>query len=90
MWEKQDQKSQNVRYVPIQIENSQASTSTPIEMSKPSSRVRTVPVKLVSVQDSGSETPYRKPRMHTPVRPEIHTLVEAEDEPEVSYYYIMN
>lgn len=79
--------SKNVRLVPIQIEAGHPSTSTPIESSsKFGSRVRTVPIKLVGVSENGPGTPSRKPRMHTPVRPVIHAIVDDDDEPEVSAF----
>lgn len=67
--------------MPIQIEAGHPSTSTPNEGR---SRTQAVPVRLVGVSENGSSTPYRKPRMHTPVRPVIHAVIDDDDdEPEV-------
>lgn len=77
---KDDKQSKNVRYVPIQIERGHPSTSTPIDYSEKSSRVRTVPIKLVGVSENGLSTPSRKPRMHTPVKPVIHAVIDDEDD----------
>jgi hypothetical protein len=76
--------------VPIQIEAGHPSTSTPIEITgKATSRVRTVPIKLVGVTDNGS-TPLRKPRLHTPVKPVIHAVIDDEDDDqEVSFNYVL-
>ncbi|CAH0602809.1 unnamed protein product [Chrysodeixis includens] len=83
-WEKEEDKPKNVRYVPIQIE-SRPSTSTPNEPRQ--ARVRTVPIQLVGITtENGPGTPSRKPRMHTPVRPVVHTVEDDEnDEPEVTW-----
>lgn len=83
MWDKEERQSK-VRYVPIQVEAGHPSTSTPNEPSgKYTSRVRTVPVQLVEISKNGGLTPIRKPRMHTPVRPVVHAVIEDDDEPEV-------
>lgn len=74
--------SKNVRYVPIQIEAGHPSTSTP-NVSK--GHIRTVPIKVVGLSENSS-TPTRKPRMHTPVRPVIHAVVDDDnDEPEITW-----
>ncbi|CAB3237686.1 unnamed protein product [Arctia plantaginis] len=75
--------SKSVRYVPIQLESDHPSTSTPIDTK---SRVRTVPIKLIEVTENGPSTPARRPRMHTPVRPVIHAVVDDDnDDPEVTW-----
>ncbi|XP_063838251.1 uncharacterized protein LOC135087408 isoform X1 [Ostrinia nubilalis] len=80
LWDKDDKPSKNVRYVPIQIEAGHPSTSTPNEVPGKSSRTRTVPIKLVGVSENGPSTPSRKPRIHTPVKPVIHAVIDDEDE----------
>lgn len=89
-WYRKERPSQNVRYVPIEVESGHPSTSTPIDASERLGRVRNVPIKLV--KENGPSTPARKPRMHTPVRPVIHAVIDDEDDdddPEVSFtiYY---
>ncbi|XP_075992788.1 uncharacterized protein LOC142987718 isoform X2 [Anticarsia gemmatalis] len=75
--------SKNVRYVPIQVDPGHPSTSTPNESK---SRVRMVPVQLVGLSENGPNTPSRKPRMHTPVRPVIHTVVDDDnDDQEITW-----
>lgn len=69
-----------MRYVPIQIEGGHPSTSTPIEVSGKSSRLRTVPIKLVGVSENSLSTPSRKPRVHTPVKPVIHAVIDDEED----------
>ncbi|XP_047987638.1 sentrin-specific protease-like [Leguminivora glycinivorella] len=78
-WEK---KEKNVRYVPIQVESGHPSTSTPLEVNRSGGRVRTVPLKLVDVSGPEPATPLRKPRMHTPVRPVMHAVVDDDDDDE--------
>ncbi|CAH2988992.1 unnamed protein product [Chilo suppressalis] len=79
--EKNDNKYKHVRYVPIQVEAGYPSTSTPIETSgKAASKVRTVPIKLVGLTQNGPSTPTQKPRMHTPVKPMIHAVIDDEDD----------
>ncbi|CAH0748694.1 unnamed protein product [Diatraea saccharalis] len=81
IFEKNDIKYKNVRYVPIQLESGHPSTSTPIEaIGKAGSKVRTVPIKLVGLTENGPTTPARKPRMHTPVKPVIHAVIDDEDD----------
>ncbi|KAL0895198.1 hypothetical protein ABMA27_013639 [Loxostege sticticalis] len=80
LWDKDEKPSKNVRYVPIQIAAGHPSTSTPNEVPGKSSRVRTVPIKLVGVSENGPSTPSRKPRMHTPVKPIIHAVIDDEDD----------
>lgn len=83
LWGREERQSK-VRYVPIQVEAGHPSTSTPNESpGKFSGRVRTVPVQLVKVSKNGGFTPARKPRMHTPVRPVVHAVIDDDDEPEV-------
>ncbi|XP_060801205.1 sentrin-specific protease 1-like isoform X2 [Amyelois transitella] len=91
LWEKEDKTSKNVRYVPIQIEAGHPSTSTPnhVVLGKPASRERTVPIKVLGMSENGpSVLKNRSPRMHTPVRPIIHAVVDDdddEDDQEVTY-----
>lgn len=81
MWGKEEKQSK-VRYVPIQVEKGYPSTSTPIEQPSKFSRLRTVPIELVEISENGGSTPSRKPRMHTPVRPVIHAVVDDDDDDE--------
>ncbi|KAL4704662.1 hypothetical protein ACJJTC_013446 [Scirpophaga incertulas] len=91
VWDKGDTQYKHVRYVPIQIESGHPSTSTPNETSvKSTSRVRTVPIKLVGVAENGESTPYRKPRMHTPVKPVIHAVIDDEDDNEQEVTWVEN
>lgn len=72
--------------MPIEIET-QPSTSTP---NVPSSkrRERIIPIKLVGLSQNGPSTPSMKPRLHTPVKPVIHTVGDDEnDDPDVSTLY---
>lgn len=69
--------SKNVRYVPIQVETGYPSTSTPNESK---GRFRSVPIKFLGFTENGPSTPPRKPRMHTPVRPVIHAVVDDDDD----------
>lgn len=85
-WDKKEK--HNVRYVPIQVEAGHPSTSTPNVRPERSDRVRTVPIKVMGAAENGPGTPARKPRVHTPVRPVIHAVIDDEDdddedEPEV-------
>ncbi|XP_049869339.1 sentrin-specific protease 1-like [Pectinophora gossypiella] len=85
IWDKDEKQGKTVRYVPIQLEGG-PSTSTPNESARYGSRVRTVPIQLVGVSENGSGTPARKPRMHTPVRPVVHAVLDDDDdEPEVTW-----
>lgn len=73
--------------MPIQLESDHPSTSTPIEAK---SRVRSVPIKLIGLSENGLSTPSRKPRIHTPVRPVIHAVVDDDnDDPEVGLLYFV-
>ncbi|KAJ2953957.1 hypothetical protein O0L34_g1594 [Tuta absoluta] len=80
-WEREESASK-VRYVPIQVEAGHPSTSTPNDAGKFGSRGRSVPIKLVGVSENGPGTPARKPRMHTPVRPVIHAVIDDDDDDE--------
>lgn len=42
-----------------------------------------MPIQLVEFSKNGGFTPARKPRMHTPVRPVVHAVIDDDDEPEV-------
>ncbi|XP_011553362.3 sentrin-specific protease 1 [Plutella xylostella] len=79
-WDKDERSRSKVRYVPIQFEGG-PSTSTPnIESQKLGSQVRSVPIKLVDVSRNGTGTPARRPRIHTPVRPVIHAVIDDDDD----------
>ncbi|XP_072937238.1 uncharacterized protein [Epargyreus clarus] len=72
-------KVEKVRYVPIDVEKGHPSTSTPNEVqTRVTNRLRSI--KLLESSGKGSSTPNRKPRMHTPVRPILHTVVDDDDQ----------
>ncbi|XP_041970249.1 sentrin-specific protease 1-like isoform X2 [Aricia agestis] len=78
-------KGKNVRYVPIEVEAGHPSTSTPNdEQIKLAGRSRIIPNKFINITRNGTETPYRKPRVHSPIRPAIHNVTDEDDEPEVT------
>lgn len=67
--------------MPIQVEAGHPSTSTPYDVSG-KTRGKAVPIKLMGLTENGASTPTRKPRMHTPLRPVVHAVLE-DDDPEV-------
>lgn len=69
------------------MEAGHPSTSTPIEVSG-KSRGKAVPIKLVGLTENGPSTPARKPRMHTPVRPVVHAVLD-DDDPEVLILFLV-
>ncbi|XP_053625390.1 sentrin-specific protease 1-like isoform X2 [Plodia interpunctella] len=91
LWDKEEKPSKNVRYVPIHIEAGHPSTSTPnhIVIGRPATRERTVPIKVLGMSENGpSVLQTRSPRMHTPVRPIIHAVVDDEDDDDQEVTYV--
>lgn len=82
--DKEKKPDKNVHYVPIQIEG-HPSTSTPKDTASRTNRVRTVPVKLVNLNESGRITPITKARLHSPVNSVVHAVDDDDDEEEITW-----